>query len=110
MAMFEGKETVLCVANSYEKKYYFNPVYGKLPEKIKNEIQILCVLFTEDVGGVLTLCFDKDGELLLRTESREDDVSYDEIGAGLLIGRMRREKAELFKGLEVFHKVIFGLI
>ena len=51
--------------NSYEKKYYFNPDFDKLPEDIKNELKIMCVLFTEEVGGILDLEFDEDGTLLL---------------------------------------------
>ncbi|MBO6133170.1 MAG: hypothetical protein J6P05_02420 [Lachnospiraceae bacterium] len=110
MAILDEQNSVLCVANAYEKKYYFNPIYGRLPENIQNEIKAMCVLFTEEVGGVLSLYFDEEGELILRTESDEEDITYDEIGAGLLIGRMRREKAELFKGLELFHKVIFECV
>ena len=46
---------VLCGANSYEQKYYFNEEdFGSLPESIKKELHIMCVLYTEDVGGVLT--------------------------------------------------------
>ena len=41
---------VLCGANSYEQKYYFNEEdFGSLPESIKKELHIMCVLYTEDV-------------------------------------------------------------
>ena len=46
----EGK-VILCAANSYEEKYYLNPVFKGLPESIQKELQIICVLFTEDIGG-----------------------------------------------------------
>ena len=49
---------VLCGANAYEKKYYFNEQFQALPESIKEELHILCVLFTEDVGGVFMMVFD----------------------------------------------------
>ena len=52
---------VLCGASSYEQKYYFNPDFNSLPESIKQELQIMCVLYTEDIGGILTLEFDEDG-------------------------------------------------
>ena len=46
----ENENVVLCASNSYEKKYYFNPDFDKLPEDIKNELKIMCVLFTEACG------------------------------------------------------------
>ena len=49
---------VLCGASSYEQKYYFNQDFASLPETVKQELQIMCVLFTEDVGGIMTLEFD----------------------------------------------------
>lgn len=46
---------VLCGASSYEKKYYLNEDFKALPQQIQDELKIMCVLFTEDIGGVLTL-------------------------------------------------------
>ena len=37
---------ILCGANSYQQKYYFNEKFKLLPENIKKELQIMCVLFT----------------------------------------------------------------
>ena len=54
----DEKKTVLCGANAYEKKYYFNQEFDKLPQSIKDELHIICVLFTEEVGGVFTISFD----------------------------------------------------
>ena len=50
----------LCGASWYEQKYYFNPAFDKLPKSVKDELQIMCVEFTEDVGVVLTLEFEED--------------------------------------------------
>ena len=47
--------TVLCAASSYEQKFYLNEKFAGLPEAIRQELQILCVMYTEEVGGVLTL-------------------------------------------------------
>lgn len=47
------EEMVLCAAGSYEQKYYLNPEFESLPEAVKQELQIMCVLYTADVGGVL---------------------------------------------------------
>ena len=60
--MYQDKVT-LCGSNAYEKKYYLNPDFSGLPEQIKQELQIACVLFTAEVGGILTLEFDEDGKL-----------------------------------------------
>ena len=39
----------LCGANAYDKKYYFNQKFDKLPQSIQDELHIICVLFTEEV-------------------------------------------------------------
>ena len=48
----ETKTTVLCGANSYEEKYYLNPKFSNLPKQIKDELQIMCVMYVNDVGGI----------------------------------------------------------
>lgn len=98
---------VLCGANSYEQKYYFNSEFGKLPEGIKQELQIMCVLFTEDVGGVLILEYSPDGRLEFRVEADEQDYLFDEIGSELKIRQYQREKRELLESLELFYQVFF---
>ncbi len=104
----DGQENiVLCGANSYEQKYYFNRAFDRLPEEVKRELQIMCVLFTEDVGGVLTLEFTSEGELDFKVQVDEGDYLFDEIGSGLKIRQYQREKRELLRGLEVFYQVFF---
>ena len=73
----------LCGASAYEKKFYFNQDFNALPDHVKKELQIMCVLYTEDVGGILTLEFDENGRLQFKTEALEADARYDEIGSGL---------------------------
>ena len=46
------ENVVLCGASAYEQKYYFNKDFDSLPDHVKKELQIMCVLYTEDVGGV----------------------------------------------------------
>ncbi len=101
--MFDEK-MVLCGANSYEKKYYLNEQFSNLPEQIKKELQIMCVLFTEEVGGILVLEYDKIGELHLITEAEEGDLLYDDIGSGLKIRQIQIEKRELLESLEMYYK------
>ena len=69
---------VLCGASSYEQKYYFNQDFASLPDAVKQELQIMCVLFTEDVGGILTLEYDENGNLQFKTEALEADGRFDE--------------------------------
>ena len=99
--------TVLCGASSYEQKYYFNTAFQRLPEHIRKELQAMCVLFTEDVGGVLTLEFTPDGTLEFKVQADEADYLFDEIGSGLKIRQYQREKRELLEALELFYKVFF---
>lgn len=100
----DNHNIVLCGANAYEQKYYFNQDFKKLPKSVQDELHIMCVLFTEEVGGIFTIAFDPDGNVLLNTESAEDDIYYDEIGSGLLINEVRRKRVELFEALEMFYR------
>lgn len=102
--MYEGN-IVLCAANSYEKKYYFNEDFDSLPQAVKDELKIMCVLFTEDIGGILEVEFDEEGTLCLIVRSEEGDLLFDEIGCELKIKQLRIEKADLFESLENFYKI-----
>lgn len=101
------EEMVLCAASSYEQKYYLNPEFESLPEAVKQELQIMCVLYTADVGGVHLLVFDENGNLELKVEHNEGDFSFDEIGSVLKIKELQDTKEELFKSLEMFYKVFY---
>lgn len=96
---------VLCGANSYVEKYYLNESFAGLPEAIKQELQIMCVMFTEDIGGVIMLEFTPEGELLFRVEADETDYLYDEIGSALKIKELQTQKRDLLEGLELYYKV-----
>ena len=96
---------VLCGSNYYEQKYYLNPDFDNLPDRVKDELKIMCVLFTEDIGGILTLEFEEDGTLEFKTICDEYDVLYDQIGCGLKIKQLQNEKRELLESLEMFYKV-----
>ena len=98
---------VLYADSYYKKKYYLNPEFESLPEAVKQELQIMCVLYTADVGGVLLLVFDENGNLELKVEHNEGDFSFDEIGSVLKIKELQDTKEELFKSLEMFYKVFY---
>lgn len=99
------EKIVLCGANAYEKKYYFNQQFAGLPESVKDELHIICVLFTEEVGGIFTIEFEPDGNVSMRTEYAEEDYLYDEVGSGLLVGEVRRKRQELFESLSLYYRV-----
>ena len=98
---------VLCGSNAYEKKYYLNDDFRGLPAEVQKELKIMCVLFTEKVGGVLTVEFGEDGERELHTTAREGDIMYDDIGSGLEMRRMQNEHRDLLEALEMYVKVFF---
>lgn len=101
------EEIVLCGASAYTKKYYFNDMFESLPQQVQQELHIMCVLFTADVGGTLQLVFDEEGNLQMRTRAEEDDILYDEIGSVLKIKQLQRDKEELFSSLEMFFRVFY---
>ena len=104
--MFEEK-IVLCVSNSYEKKYYLNDDFQSLPQQVKDELKIMCVLYTEEVGGILSLEYEEDGSLQFMVQAKEGDLLFDEIGSVLKIKQIREEKKELLEALETYYKVFF---
>lgn len=104
--MYQDK-IVLCGASAYEQKYYFNQDFSSLPDAVKQELQIMCVLYTEDIGGILTLEFDEEGNLQFKTEALDADAMYDEIGSVLKIKQIQSEKRELLESLEMYYKVFF---
>lgn len=106
MDMYEEK-VVLCGANSYEQKYYLNPDFEQLPDSVKHELKIMCVLYVNDVGGILTLVFEEEGELHFEVSSKEGDPMFDEIGSGLKIKQLQKEKKELMKALMMYYQVFF---
>lgn len=101
------ENVTLCASSAYEQKYYLNDDFKALPDAIKEELQIMCVLYTEDIGGILTLQFEEDGTLVFHVESDEGDLLFDEIGSVLKIKELQRTKAELLEALELYYKVFF---
>ena len=102
--MADGR-IVLCGSNAYEKKYYFNPLFDSVPESVKEELHIICVLFTEEAGGVFLIVFEPDGSISMETEAAEEDILYHDITAGLLVSEIRRHRQTLFEELQLFYRV-----
>ena len=91
-------KVVLCGANSYEQKYYFNEEFQSLPQSVKDELHIMCVLFTEDVGGILTMEYDEKGNLDFKVISEEGDYLFEEY---------QETKKELLEALELYYRTFF---
>ncbi len=104
--MYKDK-VVLCGASAYEQKYYFNQDFSALPQQIKDELQIMCVMYTEEIGGILTLEFDEEGNLQFQVEALEADAMFDDIGSVLRIKELRKTKKELLESLELYYRVFF---
>ena len=104
--MLEDKK-ILCGSSCYKQLYYFNPEFDSLPKAIKDELQIMCVLFTEEIGGILRLEFDEKGNLQFTVESKEADYLFDEIGSVLKIKQLQQEKRELLQNLEMYYRIFF---
>ncbi len=108
--MLQQKEVILCVSNSYEMKYYLNPLFEKLPEAVKAELKIMCVFFSEEVGGIMILLFDKEGELKIKVKIADADVLFDEIECDLRIKELQQTKQELLNSISLYYKVLTGEI
>ena len=112
------EEMILCAASAYTRKYYLNEAFGQLPpqiidgkrisQEIKDELKVMCVLFTEDIGGTLTLFFDEEGRLQFRTDADEGDLLYDDIGSVLKVKQLQRVRQDLLEALELYYKVLGG--
>lgn len=101
----EESRIVLCGANAYEQKYYFNSEFDKIPDSIKEELHVICVLFTEEIGGIITMVFEEDGSISIETNASSDDLLYDEIGSGLLVREIQRNRQEMFESLQLYYRV-----
>lgn len=98
---------ILCAGSSYNKKFWLNDDFKMLPEQIKQELKITCVLFTEDIGGIISFEFEEDGTLVIKVDSDEADYLYDEIGSVLKVKQIQKEKSELLEAIELYYKVFF---
>ena len=88
----KSDSVVLCGASSYVQKYYFNEKFKRLPD---------------EAGGILTLEFDKSGNLNFCVRVDDGDFYFDDIESGLRISSYQRKKEELLSQLELFYKVVF---
>ena len=97
------QKTPLAAASFYKRGYSFNPTYGELPKDIQAEIQVICVTLTEKIHGVFAMGFYEDGRVYFEACGNENDYDFDEIGAGLEIERLTKEKKELVRALSLWY-------
>lgn len=98
---------VLCASSAYDQKYYFNEDFNGLPDSVKDELKIMCVLYTADIGGILTMEYEEEGTLVFQVSADEADSLFDEIGSVLKIKELQKTKRELLEALELYYKVFF---
>ena len=89
-----------------EMNYQPNELARSLAKAHSNTIGVI-VLFTEEVGGILDMEFDEEGNLLFKSTADEEDLLYDDIACGLLVKKNQYEKRDLLESLEMFYKVFF---
>ncbi len=106
VSMQEENGDILCVSNSYLQKYYLARPYRSLPKEVRDELQIMCVLFTEEIGGILSVSFDQEGNIHLTPFSSETDTGFDEIGCRLKLKQLLQEKRTLLQSLEDYYRQV----
>ena len=77
----------------------------RLPEAVKEELKAIVASMAEKLHCIFTLGFYDDGDVFLEASSDENDFDFDEIGAGLEIERIKREREELLNSLNLWYKV-----
>lgn len=95
----------MSAASCYNKKYYFNPLLDKLPNKIKEDIKEISICIAEKIHGILAIGFYEDGSVYFEASKEENDFDYDDIGAKLEINRIEREEKELINSLSLWYKL-----
>lgn len=99
--MKKDNKTTLCIASCYNRKFFFNPDYDFIPQAVKTELKAICSSMAEKLHGFFEIGFYQNGDFYIGAFGADDDFDFDEIGAGLEISRIEKEKKELFKSLQL---------
>ena len=92
-------------ASKYTRKFFWNPDFQDCPKELQQEMQILCVMFTEEVGGIVIVYFDDNGSITMVSSGEEDDPYFDRIGSGLKLEQVKGEKRQLFERIEAYYQL-----
>ena len=104
-AAYHQMAVTLCGASKYNRKYYFNPDFDRIPDGVKEHLREICVLFAEEVGGVFTIEFNEAGSPKFSVSSGEGGSDIDEIAAELKVRALQRDEAELMDQLSLFYRI-----
>ncbi|MFV0503563.1 MAG: DUF6145 family protein [Lachnospirales bacterium] len=100
-----GKK-VLVAGSVYTMKNYFNEEFAELPAQIKDELIEIVTVYSARIHGELIIGFyEDDGVVYLEPQGQSLDCLYDDIGAGMEIIALEKEKAELFNQLQKWYMV-----
>lgn len=97
------KQLIVC-ASPYEHKYFFEPNFEDMPGSIKEELIEATATIAEAVNGIISIGFNKDGNIYIEQTSQED-IFVDDIGAALEIKRFQKEKKELLQSLKMWYVI-----
>ncbi len=95
--------TVLCASNAYVQKFYLNPEYDNLPKEVKEKLRVISVDYTEDIGGILLMQFNRQGKLVLESVTDGTDTLFDEAASDRKIKELSEKNQELFSKLEMYY-------
>ncbi|MEE3421074.1 MAG: DUF6145 family protein [Lachnospiraceae bacterium] len=96
---------VVCGANSYNKKYYLNPAFDRLPPDVQQTLKLICVEFVEEAGGIFTIEFDLDGKPEFTVRAGEHDTVFSQTEADVKIQKLQEEEGELMEQLTYFYRI-----
>ena len=107
-----GNSFPIIVSNSYIKKYYLDNRLEVLPKDVKSELKKSFVKLSEEIGGVIIVCFNNDeNDLSFDIKKNDEDYNFDEIAAKYKLSRLEKEYEEVFTQIASFCKFKFnGLV
>ena len=104
----DDTNTLIGRASIYNKTYYYNPLFAKLPRPVLDEVQQICTYYAGKLHCIFSLKFRENGDVYFECLPEEWDESFDEIGAKLDLDKLAREKQEFFLSLKTFYLMVFG--
>ena len=101
--MIDLNKKIIASASCYNKKFFQNPEFNKLPKEILNDIKEICVVLAEKTHGIFTIGLYENGEVFLETMALSNDFDYDEIGAKLEIKKLETQEKDLFNKISLWY-------
>ena len=79
---------------------------GKSTEDVKKELKIISVGYTEEIGGIFLMEFNKDNKLVLKSMHEEGDSLFDEDNSHKKIDELAEKYEPLFSKLEAYYTAL----